>query len=173
MKTVFISYRRTNASWALAISQNLTHSGFDVFLAYQGLASGDWERTIIENIRSRAHFLVVPSPSTLARCDDLRDLLRREIEEALKTRRNIVPLMLKGFDFRRPAITSRLTGKLASLKYYNGMTVPVEHFEAAMSKLREQFLNVSLDAVLHPPRSGFGQQTAKSLRLPPTLRSRT
>jgi hypothetical protein len=30
-KTVFLSYRRTNFPWALAIFQNLTHNGFDVF----------------------------------------------------------------------------------------------------------------------------------------------
>ena len=30
-KTVFISYRHTNAAWALAVSQNLTHHGYDVF----------------------------------------------------------------------------------------------------------------------------------------------
>ena len=32
IETVFISYRRTNASWALAIFQNLTSHGYDVFL---------------------------------------------------------------------------------------------------------------------------------------------
>ncbi len=41
-KTVFISYRRTNIPWALAISQNLTNSNFDVFLDFQGIASGDF-----------------------------------------------------------------------------------------------------------------------------------
>jgi hypothetical protein len=30
-KTVFLSYRRTNVPCALAISQNLTHNGYDVF----------------------------------------------------------------------------------------------------------------------------------------------
>jgi hypothetical protein len=31
-KTVFLSYRRTNVPWALAIFQNLTQHGYDVFL---------------------------------------------------------------------------------------------------------------------------------------------
>ena len=174
-KTVFISYRRTNASWALAISQSLTHSGFDVFLDYQGIASGDFERSILENIRSRAHFLIVLTPSALARCDDPCDWLRREIEEALETRRNIVPLMLEGFDFGTSAIASKLTGKLAALKRYNGMTVSVEYFEAAMTKLHEKFLNVPLDAVLHQA-SGFAQQAAKDQQTAaaaaPTVRQR-
>ncbi len=41
-KTVFISYRRSNAPWALAIFQNLTQHGYDVFFDYLGIASGDF-----------------------------------------------------------------------------------------------------------------------------------
>lgn len=159
-KTVFISYRHTNVFLALAISQNLTHSRFDVFLDYQGIASGDFERVILENIRARVHFLVLLTPSALDRCGTPGDWLRCEIEEALETRRNVVPLMLEGFDFGTPAIASKLTGKLAMLKRYNGMTVPAEYFDAAMTKLRDKFLNVPLEAVLHPA-SAFAQYAAK------------
>ncbi len=159
-KTVFISYRRTNAFLAQAIFQSLTHHGFDVFLDYQGIASGDFERIILENIRARAHFLVLLTPSALERCDTPGDWLRRKIEEALETRRNIVPLMLEGFDFSAPAIASKLTGKLALLKAYNGLTVPAEYFDEAMTKLRDKFLNVPLEAVLHPA-SKFSQQAAR------------
>jgi len=159
-KTVFISYRRTNLPWARTIYQSLNHSGFDVFFDYQGIASGDFERIILENIRARAHFLVLLTPSALERCDTPGDWLRREIEEALETRRNIVPLMLEGFDFGAPAIATKLTGKLAVLKRYNGLTVPAEYYDAAMTKLRDKFLNVPLDAVLHPA-SKFAKEAAK------------
>jgi hypothetical protein len=54
-KTVFISYRRTNFPWGLAIFQDLTHHGYDVFFDYTGIASGDFEKVILENIRARAH----------------------------------------------------------------------------------------------------------------------
>jgi hypothetical protein len=111
-KTVFVSYRRTNAAWALAIFQDLTQHGYDVFFDFQGIASGDFERVILENIRARAYFLVVLTPSALDRCGDPEDWLRREIETALETRRNIVPLMLEQFDFSTPSIANRLTGKL-------------------------------------------------------------
>jgi hypothetical protein len=66
-KTVFLSYRRTNIPWALAIFQNLTQHGFDVFLDYTGIASGDFERVIIGNIIARAHFIVLLTPSALER----------------------------------------------------------------------------------------------------------
>ena len=153
-----------------AISQSLTQFGFDVFLDYTGLASGDFESVILENIHSRAHFVVVLTPSALERCGDPNDLLRREVEAGLDSRRNIVPLMLEGFDFTTPTIANQLTGTLAALKQYNAMTVPPEYFDAAMSKLREKFLNVPLDAVLHPAsltaRQAASHQKDEAARAP-------
>jgi hypothetical protein len=81
-KTVFLSYRRTNIAWALAIFQNLSHNGFDVFFDYCGIGSGDFEGVILGNITARAHFLVLLTPSALERCDAPTDWLRREIETA-------------------------------------------------------------------------------------------
>ena len=149
-KTIFISYRRTNAPWALAIYQHLTQHGYDVFFDYQSVASGDFEQVILQAIKARAHFIVVLTPSALKRCEEPGDWLRREIETALETRRNIVPLMLEGFNFGSPVIAKYLTGTLAALKSYNGLSVPVEYFEEAMTRLRERYLNVPLEAVLHP-----------------------
>jgi tetratricopeptide (TPR) repeat protein len=159
-KTVFLSYRRTNAPWALAIFQSLTHHDYDVFFDFSGVASGDFERVIIGNIKARAHFLVLLTPSALERCGEPGDWLRREIETALDTQRNIVPLMLEGFDFGAPGIASGLTGTLAPLKHYNALRVPMEYFEEAMQRLRDRYLSVALDAVLHPA-SPFAQRAAK------------
>lgn len=48
---------------------------------------------------------------------------------ALETRRNIVPLMLEGFDFGTAAVFERLTGTLAPLKRYNGVPIVASYFE--------------------------------------------
>src|SRR3954454_24768858 len=149
-KTVFISYRRTNIPWALAIFQNLTQHGYDVFFDYNGIASGDFERVILGNITARAHFLVLLTPSALERCNEPNDWLRREIETAMDSQRNTVPLMLEGFDFGTPKIAEQLTGRLAALKGYNGLSIPPDYFLEAMGRLRDRYLNVPLAAVLHP-----------------------
>jgi tetratricopeptide (TPR) repeat protein len=149
-KTVFISYRRTNFPWGLAIFQDLTYHGYDVFFDFTGIASGDFESVILENIKARAHFIVLLTPSALERCGDPGDWLRREIETALEVRRNIIPLMLENFDFGAPGIGNQLTGDLEALKGYNGLRVPPGYFAEAMGRLREKYLNVPLDAVLHP-----------------------
>jgi hypothetical protein len=169
-KTVFISYRRTNLPWALAIFQDLTQHGYDVFFDYTGIASGDFERVILENIHARAHFLVLLTPSALERCDDPRDWLRREIEAALDNRRNIVPIMLEGFDFATPAIANQLTGRLAALQHFNGLGVPSGYFWEAMGRLRDKYLNVALDAVLQPAslvaREAAARQQGEAAKAP-------
>ena len=129
-KTVFISYRRADEPWALAVFENLTQHGYDVFIDYDGIASGSFATVILENIRARAHFLVLLTPTALERCRDPKDWMRREIEAALDSQRNIVPLMLAGFDFGTPATASQLTGKLAALKEYNGLEIPKGLFSA-------------------------------------------
>jgi tetratricopeptide (TPR) repeat protein len=102
------------------------------------------------NIKARAHFLVVLTPSALERLKEPNDWLRREIETAMEEKRNIVPLMLESFDFGSPLVTQALTGKLAALKNYNGLRVYSEYFFEAMDKLRERYLNVQLSTEIHP-----------------------
>ncbi len=149
-KTVFISYRRTNLPWGLAIYQNLTVRGYDVFFDYESINSGDFEQMILGNIKARAHFLVLLTPSALERCDNVDDWLRREIETALDEKRNIVPLFLEGFDFSSPSIAKHLTGKLTTLHKYNGLEVPSSYFFESMERLHQRYLNIPLDKVLHP-----------------------
>jgi tetratricopeptide (TPR) repeat protein len=149
-KTIFISYRRTYISWALAISQYLTHHGYDVFIDYQNIDSGDFEKVIFENIMARAHFLILLAPSVLERCENINDMFRMEIELALDNKRNVIPIMLPDFDFGSPEANKYLTGKLAIIKQYNGLEIPANYFYEGMERLCNRFLNISLDSVLHP-----------------------
>lgn len=166
-KTVFISYRRTNLPWALNIYQNLTAHGYDVFFDYENINSGDFEQIILENIRSRAHFIVILTPSMLERIDEPNDWVRFEIETALEEKRNIVSLFFEGFNFSDPYISGKLTGKLELLRKYAGFDVPASYFNEAMDRLRNRYLNVSLDIVKHPvsptvQRASQKQQVAAS-----------
>jgi len=152
-KTVFISYRRTNYWTALAVYQDLTTRGFDVFIDYQNIRSGDFEKVIIENIKWRTHFLVILSPSALERCININDLMRREIESALDEGRNIVPLIMEGFDFGSPDVIRVLTGKLASLSRKNGLRIMPDFFSEAMERLRKEYLNVDVSGITLQPLS--------------------
>jgi len=167
-KTVFISYRRTNFWTALAVFKELHSHGFDVFFDYKSIPSGDFEQVITENVKSRAHFIVILSPSALERCSEPSDWLRREIETGLDEKRNIVPLFLEGFDFGKPNHSQNLTGKIGLLKNYNGLNIPADYFEDALERLRNRYLNVSIETVLHPvasvvQRAVLDQQNAANL----------
>jgi len=149
-KTVFISYRRKDISWALAVYQYLTSQKYDVFFDYTHIPSGDFEQIIVSNIKARAHFVLILTPTALDRCSEPGDWLRREIETAMDEKRNIVPLFFDGFNFGSASVAEKLTGKLADVKRYNGLDVPSGYFPEAMERLNTRYLNVPLSAVLHP-----------------------
>lgn len=146
-KTVFISYRRTNLPWALFVYQNLTIHGYDVFFDFQSIDSGNFESVILDNIRARAHFIVILTPSALDNCKKPDDWLRREIETAIDENRNIIPFMVEGFDFSSQAVKNALTGKLEILSTYNGLPVQNAYPFEAMDRLRNRYLNKALSDV--------------------------
>ena len=148
--TVFISYRRTDVYTALAVYENLKNQGYDVFFDYRSISSGDFSQIITANIKARAHFLLILTPTTLDRCNEPGDWLRREIELAIDEKRNIVPLFFKGFRFGAPNVKDKLTGTMQHLSRYNALNVHEDYFDEAMQRLRSQYLNIPLDTILHP-----------------------
>ena len=160
-KTVFISYRRADVYTALAVYENLKNQGYDVFFDYRSISSGDFEQIITANIRARAHFVLILTPTALDRCNEPGDWLRREIELAIDEQRNIVPLFFKGFRFGSPNVRDKLTGTMQHLSRYNGLNVHEDYFDEAMERLRTQYLDIPLNTVLHP-LSTEAQRVARS-----------
>jgi len=161
-KTVFISYRRTNIFHARAIFQDLRANGYDVFMDYESINSGSFSQIILNQIKARAHFVVILTPSALERCDDPNDWLRREIETAIDEKRNIVPLMFEGFDWKD--VAPYLVGKMAVLNGYNSLRIPSDFFDEAMTRLRTRFLNIDVSAVIHPTPQADVAQVAKVIQ---------
>ena len=149
-KTVFISYRRTDISWALAVYQYLASQKYDVFFDYTHIPSGDFEQIIVSNIKARAHFVLILTPTALNRTSNEGDWLRREIETAIDEKRNIIPLFFDGFSFGFPNLREKLTGKMANISRYNGLDIPSGYFPEAMERLSTRYLNTPLNAVIHP-----------------------
>jgi hypothetical protein len=118
---------------ALAVYENLKNQGYDVFFDYRSISSGDFEQIITSNIRARAHFLLILTPTALDRCNEPGDWLRREIEIAIEEKRNIVPLFFKGFRLGRPF--QIIDGETAKYQRYNGLNVMrrLDELERALS----------------------------------------
>lgn len=138
--TVFLSYRRsTSKHLARAIFENLRSHGCDTFLDVNTIDSGAFDDIILNQIAARPHFVVLLSPGALERCVNADDWLRREIEEAMRLGRNIIPIVEEGFDFMRE--TQYLPDYLRDdFRRYNALPLTHFYFDAAMDILANRFL---------------------------------
>ncbi|MBL8133556.1 MAG: tetratricopeptide repeat protein [Anaerolineae bacterium] len=147
-KTIFISYRRTSYYTALNVFHALKGRGYDVFFDFESIDSGSFEQVILNQIRARAHFVLILHADTLSRCTEPDDWVRREIETAIAERRNVIPVTFDDFNWEQAK--PYMVGQLALLKDYNALEVPRGYFDEAIDKLERRYLNKTLDLVIHP-----------------------
>ena len=100
---IFISYRREGgADFARQMQLALKTKGYNVFLDFDALKDGVFDRRIEAAIKSSKLFLFILSPHSLDRCKNEGDWVRLEIECALLSQCHIVPVnpnaMFQGFD---------------------------------------------------------------------------
>lgn len=162
-KTVFISYRRKPAAFiARAIFEHLKNHGYDVFMDVESIDAGDFKRIIENQVKARAHFLVVLTSGTISKFDNPTDMMRHEIEYAMEHERNIVPLLINDFKFNRTTLKF-LTGKLDELPNFNGLKVPHEYFDEAMERLRERFLNKAVEVLVSTTPASDSAEVQRTL----------
>ncbi|MCA9884732.1 MAG: tetratricopeptide repeat protein, partial [Anaerolineae bacterium] len=155
-KRIFLSYRRSVAQHlSLMLFKELQNRGYDVFRDYNSIGSGNFEKIIKSQIATRDHFILLLTPSTLDRCNydqealnpespNNDDWLRKEIEYALLTRRNIVPLVIDGYEWKQ--IEPKLTAGLQPLKNLNSanlITTDDRLFDASLDVLCDKYLTAN------------------------------
>ena len=132
---VFISYRRaTGAETARLIKESLQKRGFneeDVFLDVDNLGSGPFDTGLLKRIEAATDDVVVLTPGSLDRCKDPDDWLRQEVAHAIRCKKNIVPVMARGFEFPKAGLPK----EIRRLSKYNGISYSHEFFDASMDKL--------------------------------------
>jgi len=140
--TVFISYRRSlNRHLARSIYMDLKSNGWDVFLDVNTMDNGDFDQIILNQIGARAHFILLISSDALARCVNDGDWVLRELQEAVRLDRNIVPIVEEGADFIHeigylpPDLREVISKK-------NALPLPHFYFDAAVEMLRHRFLKI-------------------------------
>ena len=96
---IFISYRRKGAGAGVAgeLQAKLENRGFKVFLDVDEIGSGHFPNQIKQAIGECKDFILVLAPGTLDHCVEEGDWVRREIEEAEQSGKNIVGVALPGF----------------------------------------------------------------------------
>ena len=154
---VFISYRRAGGeSLACLIAERLRRQEVRVFYDVESLRSGKFNEMIFRVIEKCADVIVVLPPNSLDRCRDPEDWVRKEVAFAIAKGKNIIPVIMRGFEFPED-----LPEEIAELKNFNGITANMEYFDASFQKLM---------SMLKSNRSSLLDRL-KTLGLPEALRS--
>ena len=131
---VFISYRREGgADLARLVRDSLQQRGYDVFMDVENLRSGPFNTALFKEIESATDVVVILTPGSLDRCRNQGDWVRLEIAHAIKQKKNIVPVMARGFEW--PPATKPLPDDVAALPMFNGVPPSHEYFDASLDKL--------------------------------------
>jgi hypothetical protein len=130
---VFISYRRDGgAETARLIRYELLARNWSVFLDVEDLSAGQFDDTLLSEVAAADSFLLILSPNALQNCAKETDWVRKEIRQALKTQRNIVPLLKENAS--RPD-KEELPNDIESIKSFNCVDYSHVYYDATISKL--------------------------------------
>lgn len=128
---VFISYRRDGGdTLAQLIYDRLTERGYKVFLDIESLRSGKFNEKLLEVISHCRDLVVILPPEALERCKEEGDWLYLELSHALAERKNIIPVMMKEFEWPED-----MPADLEELKHFNGIQDSKDYFDAVIDKM--------------------------------------
>ena len=146
LKDVFLSYRREGAdSLAQLLYTRLTNDGYRVFLDVESLRSGKFNEKLYLQIESCKDFVLILPPHGLDRCENSDDWVRLEIEHAIKNKKNIIPVMMRGFEF-----PDTLPQSISQLPKFNSISANMEYFDAVIEKLESMFTTTLDDKSKYP-----------------------
>lgn len=135
---VFVSYRRSGGfESANLIAEKLRGMGYSVFFDVESLRSGKFNEQLYKVIEQCKDFVVVLPEKALNRCShedgtpNEEDWIRKEVIHAMSCDKNVVPVMLAGFEW-----PSKMPVGIESLKDYQSITATgYETFDLAMIRL--------------------------------------
>ena len=133
----FISYRRETGSDLASLLKIQLENRFhkQIFLDVNELQVGRFDEELLSRIENTPNFILILSKASLDRCANKSDWLKREIMHALKTDRNIIPLMTEGFVFPSDELWSLLPSEMKVLPSLNGITYSHIHQDSAIRKI--------------------------------------
>ncbi len=130
---IFISYRREGGdTTAMLISNKLQAKGYKVFFDLESMRSGDFNDQIYDTIDICTDVILVLPPNGLDRCVNEDDWVRRELSHAIKKNKNIIPVLMRNFEF--PEVLPDCIDKIRRLE---GVTASVEYFDAVISRIEK------------------------------------
>lgn len=144
MHDIFISYRRDGGfETAKYLYDSLTRDGYSVTFDIDTLRGGRFDEALLSRVKECTDFIVILSRGCFDRILDSsaspeNDWMRRELACALESQKNIVPIMLNGFEFPQ-----NLPSDISKVALMNGPMYSREYFDAFYQRLRDGFLRSS------------------------------
>ncbi len=131
---IFISYRREGGDVAAKlICEALKNRGYTVFFDYDALKGGHFDVRLVKAIKACTDMVLVLPLNALDRCDNPADWVRQELVVALESGKNIVPVMMPGFEF-----PVSLPEDIEEIRRFNGVRFLMEYFDAVIDKIAER-----------------------------------
>jgi hypothetical protein len=132
---IFISYRRVDGrDYARNIMQALKIMGYPkVFFDFNSLRDGVFNTQILDAIYSCKDFILVISPLALKNCGREGDWVTKEIREALKYNKKIIPIVIEDTFKDWPADFPEDLSSIKDIQFHKMLTD--EYFEDSMEKL--------------------------------------
>ncbi len=137
-KQIFISYRRDGGeSTAQIIRDRLVNRGYNVFYDIESLKSGHFDSKLYEKIEECLDFIIILSPHSLDRCVNDGDWVRCEIVHAIQNKKNIIPILTRGFTF-----PDNMPDDIKELVHMNGVSFEnMEFLEARVDKIASMLIS--------------------------------
>lgn len=125
MKTkydIFISYRRDGGQDAAKLLvEKLRQDNYNVSFDQENLGNGDFNKQLLKRIEECEDFILICDAKVFDRIlenKDEKDWLRVELAKALELDKNIIPIMLSGFE----AFPKDLPSDIDKVRYKNGLS---------------------------------------------------
>ena len=139
---IFISYRRKGGfDSAKLLYDRLRLDWYSVSFDIDTLERGDFDSELESRVKKCQDFVIVLNPGVFDRfydseCNPKDDWVRREIACALAEKKNIIPVILDGFEWPKNSLPPDVEG----LARKNGIDLNPKYFEAMYATLKQKFL---------------------------------
>lgn len=135
---IFISYRRVDGrDWARNVMQALKINGYPkVFFDYNSIRDGVFNTQILDAIYSCKDFILIVSPLALKKCAVEGDWVSKEIREALKYNKKIIPVVIEDTFKGWPDDFPQDLHSIKNIQFSKLMTD--EYFEDSIEKLTKR-----------------------------------
>lgn len=152
---IFISYKRKSLPTANNLYYRLTTRGYSVFFDLEEMGRDNFNTQLLRYIENAKDVFVILEDGSLDACkssDWEKDWFCNEISYALEKEKNIIPILLDGYQMPDKDF---LPEKLKSLSYKNAPEFSFTFFEAYLDKLIEKEYLISEPSIQEKTSSVF------------------